>query len=76
MWHKILAALGLKGQQGLMTPEDYEFMAYITEYGKFYATKEEYKFRAGIFKESLNTIKTHNANPEETHTLGLNHLSD
>lgn len=34
MFSKLIAALGLKGQDQLMTPADYQFMAYVTEYGK------------------------------------------
>jgi C1A family cysteine protease len=76
MWHKLLAAIGLKAQQDqLMTSADYEFMRYVTEYGKQYATKAEFDLRAGIFAETLKTIEEHNASGA-THKLGLNHLSD
>lgn len=75
MWHKILAALGMKGQDQLLTSADYEFMRYVTEYGKTYATKAEFDMRAGVFKESLQAIEEHNA-AGNTHQLGLNHLSD
>ena len=76
MWHKLLAAIGMKAQQGeLMTSADYEFMRYVTEYGKQYATKAEFDLRAGIFAESLKTIEEHNASGA-SHQLGLNHLSD
>ena len=76
MWHKLLAAIGMKAQQeSLMTPADYEFMRYVTEYGKQYATKEEFDFRAGLFKEALQTIEEHNASGQ-THQLGLSHLTD
>ena len=75
MWTKLIAALGMKGQEQIMTSADYEFMSYITEYSKQYATKAEFDFRAGIFKESLRTIEEHNA-AGHTHQLGLNHLSD
>ena len=75
MWHKILAALGMKAQDQFMTQGDYEFMKYITEYGKHYATRSEFDLRAGIFKDVLQTIEEHNASGA-THQLGLNHLSD
>ena len=75
MWHKLIAALGLKGQDQLMTAADYEFMRYITEYGKQYATVAEFNHRAKIFKKSLQAIEEHNA-AGNTHQLGLNHLSD
>lgn len=75
MWHKVLAALGLKAQDQFMTPTDYEFMKYVSEYGKQYATRGEFDLRAGIFKETLKTIEEHNSSGQ-THQLGLNHLSD
>jgi len=75
MWHKVLAALGLKAHEHLMTPADYEYMKYISEYGKQYATRSEFDLRAGIFKENLKAIEEHNASGQ-THQLGLNHLSD
>jgi len=75
MWQKVLAALGLKAQDQFMVPADYEFMKYVTEYGKQYATRSEFDLRAGIFKETLKTIEEHNASGA-THQLGLNPLSD
>ena len=75
MWHKLLAALGMKGQEQLMTSADYAFMRYITEYGKQYATIGEFNQRAAIFKKNLLLIEEHNASGK-THQLGLNHLSD
>jgi C1A family cysteine protease len=75
MWQKVLAALGLKGGDQLMTPTDYEFMRYITEYGKQYATKAEFDMRAGIFKNSLEAVEAHNA-AGHSWRQGLNHLSD
>jgi len=75
MWHKLLAALGMKAHDHLMTPADYDFMRYITEYGKHYGTRSEYDMRLGIFKETLKTIEEHN-NGGNTHQLGLNHMSD
>merc|ERR1711939_610891 len=78
MWHKLLAALGLKGHHHdqLMTSADYEFMKYVTTHGKHYETRAEYDMRAGIFKEALKEIEPHNADSTQTHQLGLNHLSD
>jgi len=75
MWQKVLAALGLKGKEQLMTATDYEFMRYITEYGKQYATKAEFEMRAGIFKKSLEAIESHNQ-AGHSWNQGLNHLSD
>ena len=75
MWQKVLAALGLKAQDQFMAPADYEFMRYITEHGKQYATRSEFDLRAGIFAKTLQTIEEHNAS-KSTFQLGLNHLSD
>ena len=30
---------------GLMTPEEYQFMGFVSEYGRSYATRAEYEFR-------------------------------
>jgi hypothetical protein len=49
MWHKLIAALGMKAQEKIMTTADYEFMRYITEYSKQYTTKAEFEMRASIF---------------------------
>jgi len=65
----------LKAQDGFMSKTDYEFMKYVSEYGKQYATRSEFDLRAGIFAETLRTIEEHNASGA-THQLGLNHLSD
>jgi KDEL-tailed cysteine endopeptidase len=76
MWHKLLAALGLKMHDQVMTSADYEFMKYVTTYGKHYETRGEYDLRASLFKKSLQEIETHNADSTQTHQLALNHLSD
>jgi len=75
MFSKLIAALGLTGQDQQMTAIDYEFMRYVTEFGKQYATKSEFDMRAKIFAKSFNAIEKHNASGQ-THQLGLNHLSD
>jgi len=59
-----------------MTSQDYEFMRYVTEYGKSYGTKSEFEFRSATFKDTLAHIEEHNSKNGETHTLGLNHMSD
>ncbi len=60
----------------VMTPEDYKFMEYITEYGKSYGTVAEYKSRAELFKETEAYIKAWNADHTKTSTLGHNQFSD
>ena len=44
-----------------LTPQDYEFMSYISTYGKSYETKEEYKMRAAQWAKTDAAIKEHNA---------------
>jgi cathepsin L len=58
-----------------MTAQDYEFMSYVTEYGKTYGTKAEFEFRSALFKQELAHIEEQNASGN-THTLGVNHMSD
>jgi cathepsin L len=79
MFSKLLAAVGLRHAEsdaGLMTAQDYEFMSYVTEYGKTYGTKAEFEFRAALFKQELAHIEEQNASGNNTHTLGVNHMSD
>jgi len=64
------------GAEQQMTAQDYQFMAYVTEYGKTYGTKAEFDFRGNLFKDTLTQIEESNANPENTHVLGVNHMSD
>ena len=35
----------------VLTPEDYEFMKFVTEHGKSYGTVAEFQFRAAQFKK-------------------------
>lgn len=60
---------------GLMTPADYEFMRHVIEYGKSYGTKEEYEFRAALFKQNLAEIEAMKADPNVTHEVGINEFS-
>jgi cathepsin L len=80
MFKKILAAVGVKHHKetdsGLMTSQDYEFMRYVSEYGKTYGTKAEFEFRSALFKKELAHIEEQNASGENTHTLGVNHMTD
>jgi hypothetical protein len=47
-------------------------MDYITKHGRNYATKDEYKFRLGLFKDRLKIYEAHNNNPNMTFTVGVN----
>ena len=72
---KVATHMGLKHAEQELSAADYEFMRYVSEYGKHYATKAEFEFRSSLFKEQLAHIEDHNAKGE-THSLGLNHMSD
>ena len=57
MFNKLLAAFGAKhSTDNLMTAADYEFMKYVTEYGKMYGTKAEFNLRSELFKKQLAHI--------------------
>jgi len=61
--------------QQQLEEDELTFLSYITEFGKNYPTKEEYKMRLAVFKKNLHTISTH----DEVTTgisLGLNAFSD
>jgi len=74
---KVATHLGLQqAEDQLMTAQDFEFMRYVTEYGKVYATKAEFELRSALFKETLAHIEDHNAKGTETHSLGINHMTD
>merc|ERR1712167_394156 len=56
-----------------MQAADYEFMKWVTEYGKTYGTRAEFDFRAEQFKSTLAFIEEHNLKGE--HTVGLNEFA-
>ena len=55
---------------------DIDFLRHLAKYGKSYGTVEEYSLRAEIFQENLEKIRQRNLDPENTYTLGVNHLAD
>ena len=65
------SALGVE----LMQPSDYEFMKFVSEYGKSYGTKAEFEFRSNIFKQTLAEIEEINSQ-NGTSTVGINFLAD
>jgi cathepsin L len=57
---------------------DYDFQAYLSEFGKSYSA-EEYNQRKAIFDEKMELIKKHNElykAGEESWVAGVNHLAD
>jgi len=83
-----LAALGLvavnyssnEGSQLFLseriTEDEMAYMRYVTEWGKSYGTKAEFKFRMEQFKKTLKNIAEHEADNEHTSTVGINHMAD
>jgi len=70
-----LALIGAASATQLMTSGDHEFIRYVAEYGKSYGTREEYEFRADIFKKNLEFIAEHNSKNGE-HEVAVNFLAD
>lgn len=62
-------------ESGKMTPQDYEFMSYVSTYGKSYPTATEYKQRASNWARNDAKIREHNNNPRATSRCGHNFLS-
>ena len=59
-----------------MSQDEREFVKYITLHGKSYGTKEEYEFRANLFKKTMEFIKRENQNKENKFTVGINKFAD
>ena len=60
----------------VITPEEYEYMRYVTEWKKSYATKAEFKFRMEQFKQTMAKMAEHRANDAHQSTVGLNEFAD
>ena len=63
-------------QGTIMTEEEYQFMGFITKYGRSYATKSEYNFRLAQFTKRLQEIEEHNSQDGMTSTVGINKFAD
>jgi len=77
------AALMYKAPSGVklfaddkLSGDDYNFMAYVSEYGKSYGTVAEFMFRKEQFVARHNEIEAFNADANNTHTVGHNLFSD
>jgi len=77
------AALMYKAPSGVklfaddkLTGDDYNFMAYVSEYGKSYGTVAEFMFRKEQYVMRHNEIEAFNADANNTHTVGHNLFSD
>jgi len=71
---KAIALMSAKDE--LITPHERQYFDYISNFGKSYGTKAEYKFRLAEFSKKMVEIEAHNANPDKTHTLGVNMFTD
>lgn len=71
---KTFIALALAGVTAAVKPE-YNFMEYIIENGRSYATLEEYTLRLALFMKSDRLIEAHNSMPS-TYILAHNKFSD
>ena len=60
---------------GEMSTQDYEFMSYVSTYGKNFPTKSEYKMRASNWATADAAITAHNDDPAATSKVGHNFLS-
>ena len=57
-----------------LTEEDYQFISFVSKYGKSYGTKSEFEFRSAQFKKTLAEIRSHPVN--STSTVEINQFSD
>lgn len=74
---RTFATLALLGAASAMplAENDYEFMNFITKYGKSYGTVEEFNFRAAQFAKTAAAIHQINAE-QDTHVAAHNKFSD
>jgi C1A family cysteine protease len=62
--------------EGLISATEYEFMGFVSSYGRSYATKAEYNFRLAQFSKRVAEHKRWNAVEGQTSSQGVNHLTD
>ena len=60
----------------IITADELAYMKYVTEWGKSYGTKAEFKFRLEQFKMTLAKMAEHESNAAHQSTVGLNQFSD
>ncbi len=59
-----------------LSSEDMEFLKFVSLHGKSYGTKEEFEFRAQIFKKTLAALAQENSRNDNTFRVGLNKFAD
>ena len=59
-----------------MAADDFEFLKYVSKYGKSYGTKEEFEYRANNFKNVLELLAVENSKNDNSFTVGVNKFAD
>jgi C1A family cysteine protease len=60
----------------IITADDMAFLKFVSKFGKSFGTKEEFEFRANLFKSTLEQISLENSKNDNTFTLGINKFAD
>merc|ERR1711935_1114383 len=60
----------------IITADELAYMKYVTEWGKSYGTKAEFKFRLDQFKQTMAKMAEHESNSAHGSTVGVNQFSD
>ena len=61
------------GTDDELTREDYMFFDFVSQYGRSYATVDEFETRKALFKDRVKGISEHNSRKWlNTYTLGIN----
>ena len=55
---------------------DGRYTSYMARHGKSYGTKEEYVMRKQLYERSLKFVDSHNARPDVSSWVAINHFSD
>ena len=63
-------------QNDLISATEYQFMGFVSAYGRSYATTAEYNFRLAQFTKRVEEHQRWNAVEGQTSTQGVNHLTD
>ena len=74
---RTIFATALLTTVSIAEPMEFEYMKYVSEWNKSYATREEFETRMARWLEADKFIKMVNApDSEYTHTAGHNNFSD
>lgn len=73
---KSFAAIAFAGVASAIDTETFEFMQYVSKFGKSYSNLDEFNMRLGLFTVRDKIIKEWNADETNTSRMGHNFLSD